>query len=323
MKNKHFTWILITLIILIIILLIVLLLPNNNENNPQASATTTHTHSFGEWITEQEATCEYKGLMSRSCECGYKDTMTLAALEHSFGGWSLSIAPTCEINGREERICTNCNYIETQLINTVIHEGDNFTIINNQKHYLCIHCGKSFRTEELDSSDGLTISNGKVTSIGTCSDSEIIVPRTATAIGDGAFEYEKITSIILPNTVTVIEENAFYKCLKLENAYLGNSTSQIESKAFFNCKSLLSITLPDTLETLGTEAFAYCPELKTVYIGSSIDKLEYGVFKNCKNLTDIYFNGTIQEWINIYKVDDWNFNTGNYIVHCTDGDIEK
>ncbi len=322
MKNKHFTWILITLIILIIILLIVLLLPNNNENNPQASATTTHTHSFGEWITEQEATCESKGLMSRSCECGYKDTMTLATLEHSFGEWSLSIAPTCEINGSEERICTNCNYKETQPIDALIHEGDNFTIINNQKHYLCIHCRKSFRTEELDSSDGLTISNGKVTSIGACSDSEIIVPNTATAIGEGAFEYDGITSIILPNTITAIEENAFYKCLNLETVYLGSSISQIGSKAFFNCQSLTSITLPNTLETLGAEAFAYCAELKTVYICNSIDKLEYGVFKHCKNLTDIYFNGTIQEWNAISKSADWNFNTGNYIVHCTDGDME-
>lgn len=323
MKNKYFSWILITLIVLIIILLIVLLLPDNNKNNPTPSTTTTHTHSFGEWVIEEEAACESKGLMSRVCECGNKDTMTLAELGHSFADWYTSLNPTCETTGIKERICTNCDYKETKPIETIMHEGDYFTIIDNQKHYLCIHCEKSYKIEELDISNGLTISNGKVTSIGNCLDSEIIVPYKATAIGKGAFEYKKITSIILLDTITVIEENAFYKCFNLKAVYFGNSISKIDNKAFFNCKSIISITLPDNLETLGAEAFAYCSELEKVYLSNSIDKLEYGAFKNCKNLSDIHFNGTIQEWNNIYKADDWDFNTGNYTVHCTNGDIKN
>jgi hypothetical protein len=37
----------------------------------------------------------------------------------------------------------------------------------------------------------------------------------------------------------------------------------------------------------------------------------------------VTYQGTIEEWMAIEKDDHWNFETGNYTVHCTDGDIEK
>ena len=41
-----------------------------------------HTHAFGEWVTVKEATEAEEGLKERTCECGEKETETIAKLEH-------------------------------------------------------------------------------------------------------------------------------------------------------------------------------------------------------------------------------------------------
>ena len=45
------------------------------------------------------------------------------------------------------------------------------------------------------------------------------------------------------------------------------------------------------------------------------------VFYGCNSLTSINFNGTITEWNAIVKGELWDYNTGAYVIHCTDGDI--
>ena len=49
----------------------------------------------------------------------------------------------------------------------------------------------------------------------------------------------------------------------------------------------------------------------------------WDAFYDCSSLTSLIFEGTKAEWNAITKYSDWNGNTGAYIVHCTDGDIEK
>jgi hypothetical protein len=49
----------------------------------------------------------------------------------------------------------------------------------------------------------------------------------------------------------------------------------------------------------------------------------WDAFYDCSSLTSIIFEGTKAEWNALTKYSDWNGNTGAYIVHCTDGDIEK
>ncbi len=48
-----------------------------------------------------------------------------------------------------------------------------------------------------------------------------------------------------------------------------------------------------------------------------------GAFYGCGSLTNIKFNGTKEQWNAIIKSDDWNYNTGNYTVTCTDGTLSK
>jgi len=58
-----------------------------------------------------------------------------------------------------------------------------------------------------------------------------------------------------------------------------------------------------------------------VTIPDSVTSISSSAFQNCTGLTDIYFSGTKEQWNSIGKAWDWNYYTGYYVIHCTDGDI--
>ncbi len=46
-------------------------------------------------------------------------------------------------------------------------------------------------------------------------------------------------------------------------------------------------------------------------------------FYDCKSLTSIAYDGTMAQWAAIQKGLFWDDESGDYVVHCTDGDIPK
>ena len=63
--------------------------------------------------------------------------------------------------------------------------------------------------------------------------------------------------------------------------------------------------------------------LQSITIPDSVTSIEICAFSGCTGLTTVTFTGTTAEWNAITKGDSWNYNTGTYIIHCTDGDITK
>ena len=329
MKKKLILGISIGAIIIALIIALVLLLPKNSYISQNTTLPTSeHTHNFGAWKTESKAGCTNKGISYRTCDCGEKEELTTASLGHDFGDWVIVNKPQCEIDGLKERTCSRCDQKESLSIDALTHTEGKWIIKNNEKHFLCIYCNASLRMEALIISDGLNIKKGVIYSLGTCTDTDIIVPMssneiTVVAVGEQAFEYESIISIVLPDTITTIEEKAFYQCSNLETVHLGSSITTIEKRAFSKCSSLKSISLPNTLTKLGASSFEFCTNLQTVYLGKSIEKLEMRVFQYCSSLSDIYFDGTVEEWNAIEKDKEWDLGMSDYTVHCTDGDLEK
>ena len=68
-------------------------------------------------------------------------------------------------------------------------------------------------------------------------------------------------------------------------------------------------------------AFYNCSLLTSVTIGNDVIYIEDRVFGRCRMLTDIIYNGTKAEWQKITKGGQWEWYTGNFTVHCTDGDL--
>lgn len=89
-----------------------------------------------------------------------------------------------------------------------------------------------------------------VTGMGSCEDTEIIIPTVidgydVTEIGSGAFQdCTSLTSVTIPDSVTRIGENAFRDCTSLSIVTIGNKETVIGLKAFLGCSSLKSMTFP-------------------------------------------------------------------------------
>ncbi len=93
--------------------------------------------------------------------------------------------------------------------------------------------------------------------------------------------------------------------------------------AFYGCVKLASIVVPDNSVSVEEWAFGGCDGLVSVTISNSFTSISDYVFSGCNNLTSIKFKGTKEQWDTVSKRPNWNYNTGNYTIHCTDGDIEK
>ena len=152
----------------------------------------------------------------------------------------------------------------------------------------------------------------------------ITIPDRVTSIGESAFrECSGLTSVVIPDSVTSIGEGAFYNCRGLTSITIPDRVTSIGESAFSDCTGLTSVVIPDSVTSIGGVAFGYCTSLTAVTIPDSVTSIGYNAFYICEKLKSITYNGTKAQWNAIDKSNNWNFNTGNYIVHCTDGDISK
>ena len=120
-----------------------------------------------------------------------------------------------------------------------------------------------------------------------------------------------------------ILRGAFNNCEGLTNITIPGSVTNIGNYAFEGCTGLTSITIPNSVTNIGDYAFSYCTGLTSITIPDSVTRIGGYAFARCIGLNSIIFNGTRAQWNTIYKVTAWNIQTGNYTIHCTDGDIPK
>lgn len=126
-------------------------------------------------------------------------------------------------------------------------------------------------------------------------DIKIIIPpflydEKVVKIGNRAFENSKCESVVLPDTIIEIENEAFKNCQSLSEIKLSMNLQKIGRWAFLGCKSLKSITLPETLNYLGTECFVNSG-IEQVVIPGSLHTVPSGCFMNCNLIKVIMKEG--------------------------------
>lgn len=72
----------------------------------------------------------------------------------------------------------------------------------------------------------------------------------------------------------------FQNCTKMTSVTIGNSVTTIEEFAFFNCSALSSIIIPNSVKTIGGAAFADCSALTSVIIGNSVTSIGSSAFNS-------------------------------------------
>lgn len=94
-----------------------------------------------------------------------------------------------------------------------------------------------------------------------------------TTIGSCAFSISNLTSVTIPNSVTSINDNAFYYCENLESITIPNSVTNINYYAFQRCGRLTSVTVKATTPpTLGSNVFSGTPSSLVIYVpAESVD----------------------------------------------------
>ena len=154
-----------------------------------------------------------------------------------------------------------------------------------------------------------------VAGLGTYTDYRVEIPEThngkpVTAIAKSAFEKVfGVTQVVVPSSVTVIEDKAFSACTHLEKitlsgvktigeeafAYcnaleeiaLGEKLEVIENKAFYTCERLPEITFPNSLAEIGDEAFFGNSRLSQVTFGTGLAYLGASAFEDCQKILEV------------------------------------
>ena len=123
------------------------------------------------------------------------------------------------------------------------------------------------------------------------------------------FQSPYVEEVVLPTTITSIDNDAFYDCTNLKKVNIPNSVTSIGDFAFSGCTGLTSIMIPDSITSIGyaafqrtgltsatipdsitiinEETFSGCTDLTSVIIPNTVTKISYEAFSNCSGLTNI------------------------------------
>lgn len=132
---------------------------------------------------------------------------------------------------------------------------------------------------------------------------DIVIPSTVTyenlsyavtSIGNNAFEYSRMHSVTIGNSVKTIEVDAFYRCESLCSVTIGNSVTTIEFGAFMNCKNLSHVTIGSSVKYIGDDAFCSCKELKSIDIPNSVETIGFNAFWGCKSLEYVTIGNSVK-----------------------------
>ena len=101
-------------------------------------------------------------------------------------------------------------------------------------------------------------------------------------------EYRTRGTLIVPDGVTKIPDNAFKGCDEIIAVELPPTLVEIGESAFVGCSSLVSINLHETgVTSIGAYAFSGCTSLETVALPESASTIADGLFNQCSALTSV------------------------------------
>lgn len=131
-------------------------------------------------------------------------------------------------------------------------------------------------------------------------------------IGEEAFTNSGITSLELPDSVTVIEYQALENCPSLTSLKLSANLTKIGDYALSGI-GVESLELPNSVTSIGCQAFQSCSRLKSLVIPASVTSIGWYAFNYCSALTSVEFK-TPSGWKRTTNPMYWENRTGGESV---------
>ena len=117
---------------------------------------------------------------------------------------------------------------------------------------------------------------------------EVSLPNTLRVIEAQAFDQcSSITHLELPESVDSIGEGVFYLCESLQEIRIPSRVTMINSSLFRGCRGLRSVEFPNGLTRILTTAFQYCNELNALHLPASLTFIGQEAFADCTGLDTI------------------------------------
>lgn len=126
-------------------------------------------------------------------------------------------------------------------------------------------------------------------------DTDVVIPEkiggiAVCIIGEKAFESRaSLLSVHIPETVQIIEKNAFSRCYYLKKVTGCKGLVSIADEAFAYDERLEEFPWEEKLQMIGEKSFVWCESLKVVNIVSSCDYIGNYAFRNCEKIAEINF----------------------------------
>lgn len=108
----------------------------------------------------------------------------------------------------------------------------------------------------------------------------------------------------VPDSIKIIGNCAFVKCVNIVSIFIPQSVTKIESSAFNECTNLVSISIPQSVTEIDDSAFFNCKNLKTIF--------SYAINPPTTDAFNYYF----------YNYSDINF-VQNCTLHIPKGSMEN
>ena len=118
-------------------------------------------------------------------------------------------------------------------------------------------------------------------------------PKKLKSIGTMAFQAVSLKKVILPDSVTQVD-NAAFRYTDIESIRFSKNMKKLSDEVVFYCENLKTVTLPEKLETIGKEAFSYCKSLKKIKLPKKLKTVKEEAFKECRCVKTLTIPKTVK-----------------------------
>ena len=115
----------------------------------------------------------------------------------------------------------------------------------------------------------------------------ILIPKSVTVLEEGSFYIcSSAVSVRIEADIDILLPRTFGYCSALKDVDVGDIIS-IGASCFINDTSLESFTMPDSVKPVGDQAFSGCKSLYGPSVSSGIEHLGMSAFEGCRSLMEV------------------------------------